>query len=320
MTAIAIFGICSACGVKPQVINDEEIMLADPTIIHYNGKFYMAGTQGGNPVGFTVYESDDLKNWIPTDSVPNLSVGATNFGSHGFWAPQFFPYKEKFGMLYTANEQVAIAYADSIVGRYYGNGLPIDASEKNIDPFLFKDTDGRYYLYHVRFNNGNYIWAGEYDMEKGKIKPNSLKQVLENDQSWEDTGTFESAPIMEGPTVIKLKDTYYLFYSANHFQSKDYAVGYATSKSPMGPWIKNPDNPIINSSIVGEPGAGHGDVFIDNHGEYKYVYHVHNSDSVVSPRKTRIISLNLTPRDNDSIPYTITVDVKKITKPVQKRD
>ena len=31
---------------------------------------------------------------------------------------------------------------------------PVDISEKNIDPFLFRDDDGKYYLYHVRFNRG----------------------------------------------------------------------------------------------------------------------------------------------------------------------
>lgn len=320
IASIAIIGSCCACGVTSLVTDENEILLADPTIFPYNGKYYMAGTQGGDRPGFTVYESTNLINWTPTDSIPNLSIGETVFGSHGFWAPQFFPYHEKIRMLYTANEQVAIASADSIDGRYYGNRLPIDPSEKNIDPFLFKDDDGKCYLYHVRFNNGNYIWVGEYDLENNVIIPGTLKQVLDNDQSWENTGAFESVPIMEGPTVIKIKDVYYLFYSANHFMSPDYAVGYATAKSPAGPWIKNPDNPIIHRNIVRENGAGHGDVFIDNNREYRYVYHVHNSDSVVSPRRTRILSLNLILTDNDSIPYKITVDTDKIIKPVKQRE
>lgn len=44
-------------------------------------------------------------------------------------------------------------------------------------------------------------------------------------------GNYISNPIMEGPSVIKLKDTYYLFYSANHFMNIDYAVGYAIASS-----------------------------------------------------------------------------------------
>lgn len=316
LTEIAVFGICISCNESLNTDDKDELLLADPTIFPYDGKFYMAGTQGGNPAGFTVYKSTDLIKWAATDSIPNLSVGNDIFGTQGFWAPQFFPYNGKTGMLYTANEQVAIAFADSISGRYHGSGFPIDASEKNIDPFLFKDDDGKYYLYHVRFNNGNYIWVGEYDVEDNVIKPSTLKQVFANDQDWEHTGSYDSDPIMEGPTVIKIKDTYYLFYSANHFKSKDYAVGYATSSSPTGPWTKNPSNPIIHRSIVGESGAGHGDVFIDNGGEYRYVYHVHNSDSIVSPRRTRILSLNLSSNDNDTIPYTITANTSDIIIPI----
>ncbi len=63
---------------------------------------------------------------------------------------------------------------------------------------------------------------------------------------------------MEGPTVVKLDDLYYLFYSANHFKNIDYAVGYATSTSPYGPWKKHANNPIIHRSIVHENGSDMG--------------------------------------------------------------
>ena len=49
----------------------------------------------------------------------------------------------------------------------------------------------------------------------------------------------------EGPSVLKKEGIYYLIYSANHFESKNYGVGYATSDSPMGPWKKYEENPIL---------------------------------------------------------------------------
>lgn len=75
------------------------------------------------------------------------------------------------------------------------------------------------------------------------------------------TPTYKSAPVMEGPTVMKWDGVYYLFYSANHFMNIDYSVGYATASSPFGPWKKHPNSPIIHRSLVGENGSGHGDVF-----------------------------------------------------------
>ena len=71
----------------------------------------------------------------------------------------------------------------------------------------------------------------------------------------------------------------------------DYAVGYAWSESPLGPWTKHPSSPVIDRSIVGENGSGHGDVFKGLDGKFYYVYHVHNSGKTVSPRKTRIVPL-----------------------------
>ena len=95
----------------------------------------------------------------------------------------------------------------------------------------------------------------------------------------------------------------------------DYAVGYATSSSPLGPWKKYKNNPILHRSIVGENGSGHGDIFKNTKGNYYYVYHVHNSDSCVSPRKTRIVPLKM--KKNSEGIYDIPVSQNKVIKPYQ---
>ena len=71
----------------------------------------------------------------------------------GFWAPQIIKDGNRYLFAYTANEQTVLAASDSLNGIYtQAEPLPIDGSEKNIDPFLFTDSDGRSYLYHVRFD------------------------------------------------------------------------------------------------------------------------------------------------------------------------
>ena len=293
---------------------DDDVFFADPTITVIDGVYYLAGTQGGNPPGFTILRSEDLQTWTPaaSDSILNITPGHNVFGTKGFWAPQFVPTDSCVYMFYTANEQIAIAKADSINGSYSWDGTPIDDSEKNIDPFLFTDIDGRHYLYHVRFDHGNFLWVGEFDFNTGHFVEGSLSPVFRNDQQWEHTLAYESAPIMEGPTVIRIDDKYYLFYSANHYMSPDYAVGYATATSPRGPWTKNPENPIIHRNIVGERGSGHGDVFTDSDGCFRYVYHVHNCDTVPNPRRTRIISLKA---DDSTDPIKFSVDSSTIMRP-----
>ncbi len=312
---------CNRAGAPAHTDTDREgteIFFADPTVFVENGKYYLSGTRNQEPLGFALLESDNLRDWhyARPDSMI-LRKGEGVFGDKGFWAPQFYKLGDKYLYLYTANEQVAMAQSDSISGLFTQQNIePIDASEKNIDPFLFRDDDGKFYLYHVRFNHGNFLWVAEFNPETGHIAEGTLRPVFKNTQPWEHTGAYPSDPIMEGPTLIKLDGTYYLFYSANHFMSPDYAVGYATAPSPLGPWTKNEANPVISRKIVGEKGSGHGDVFTDRDGTLRYVYHVHNSDSVVSPRRTRIVTLRVDKSKGQ--PYSITADPESVIVPVRK--
>ena len=73
---------------------------------------------------------------------------------------------------------------------------------------------------------------------------------------------------------------------------------------------------MISREIVGEAGSGHGDIFTDNEGELRYVFHVHNSDDKVSPRRTRIVTLKIIPSDNPAVPARIVADPTTLTKPL----
>jgi beta-xylosidase len=301
----------------------QELFLADPTIYVEGGTYYLTGT-GGNrrvPSGFSILESKDLKTWTSPSGEKDstrmiLTRGDQTFGTKGFWAPQIFKTGDTYYLTYTADEQTVLAQSNSLLGAYRQKEVvPIDGSGKNIDSFIFKDDDGKYYLYHVRLNNGNYLWAAEFDMEKGKIKHETLTKCFDQTEPWEATPNYASDPIMEGPTVIKLKNKYYLFYSANHFLNIDYAVGYAVSDSPCGPWIKQKDSPILHRSIVGENGSGHGDFFEGIDGGLYYVYHVHFGTSQVSPRKTRIVPV-IKKWDAEKGLYTFSVKGDEVIVPV----
>ncbi|RXF70597.1 glycoside hydrolase family 43 protein [Arcticibacter tournemirensis] len=302
----------------------QEIFFADPTIYVHNGKYYLTGTGGGKgKPGFSVLESTDLKSWASPAGTKGpaymiLSKGAQVYGTDGFWAPQIFKANNTYYLAYTASEQTALAQSSSLLGPYrQKEAVPIDGSAKNIDPFVFKDDDGKYYLYHVRFNKGNYLWVAEFNLKEGKIKPVTLKKCFDQTESWEATPNFESVPIMEGPTVFKLKNKYYLFYSANHFKNIDYSVGYAISDSPYGPWTKQKDSPIIHRSVTGENGSGHGDLFKGLDGELYYVYHVHFDSGQVSPRRTRIVPV-VKQWDAQASIYKFSVKRDEIIVPVLK--
>jgi xylan 1,4-beta-xylosidase len=282
---------------------DRSIYVADPTIFVHEGVFYLYGTKSGNmdssSVGFPVYTSTNLVDWTravgPNDGLALIKGDA--FGERGFWAPQIFPYNGKFYMAYTANESIAFAVSDAPLGPFKNpQMLPITAPVRMIDPFVFFD-DGKIYLYHVRVHQGNRLFVAEMNPDLLSIKPETLVECITAEGSWEDTAN-ASWKVVEGPTVIKRNGLYYMVYSANHFRNPDYAVGYAVSDSPYGPWRKSPDSPIIHGSMFNESGTGHGDVFFDEQGNMFYVFHTHLSKTEISPRKSAIVELEFV-KDND---------------------
>ncbi len=281
--------------ISKSMAQQPSIFLADPTIFTDKGKYYLYGT--GSNQGFPVYESDNLESWKPAAEITgNLALKRGDaFGSGGFWAPQVIAYKGSYYMAYTADEHIAIAKASSPAGPFKQDTLrAISGTGEQIDPFIFFDDDGKIYLYHVKLQNGNRIFVAEMKSDLSDVIAATEKECISGTDKWENTAGSDW-PVTEGPTVLKYKNTYYLIYSANDFRNKDYAVGYATSESPMGPWKKYAGNPIISRQTIGNNGSGHGDVFFDRKNNMYYVLHTHRSDEKVSPRATGFLRLTFKP-------------------------
>lgn len=278
-------------------MDSSQIYLADPTIFYYDDTYYLYGTTGnpkmGKDKGFLVYTSKNLSEWSGPNGVKNglaLQKGDA-FGEIGFWAPQVFEYNDTFYMAYTANEHIAMATSKSPLGPFINASKEaLKAPDKQIDPFVFFDDDGRKYLYHVRLTQGNRIYVAELQDNLMAIKPETLRECIVGERDWENTQKTDW-PVTEGPTVLKHKGLYYLIYSANDFRNPDYAVGYAISESPYGPWKKSDNSPIINKKLLAENGPGHGDLFVDLQGDMQYVLHTHYNDSLTQPRRTANIKL-----------------------------
>lgn len=81
----------------------------------------------------------------------------------------------------------------------------------------------------------------------------------------------------EGSFTFKHENHYYIMYSANYYAGENYAVGYATSNNPLGPFKKADNNPILqkNTPLGGEvTGTGHNSVlFLDGTKKMYCVYH-----------------------------------------------
>ncbi len=304
-----------------QQTTDNTIHLADPTIFLNKGTYYLYGTVEGNSgQGFLVYTSNDMKTWkIPSEVKDGYALKKGDaFGDKQFWAPQVFAYNNKFFMAYVANENIAVAQSNSPLGPFTQTvKVALSAPVKQIDPFIFIDDDGKKYLYHVRLINGNKLFVAEMTDDFSAIKPETLTECINATEDWENTT--HAYPVAEGPSILKHNNLYYFVYTANDFRNPDYAVGYAVSSSPYGPWKKYTGNPILSRKNIGKNGTGHGDFIKDDKGNLVYVFHTHNSDTKVAPRTTAIIKAKFS-KDSSTGIYKLTMNAKSFYYPVKRTD
>lgn len=230
-----------------------EIGPADPTILLYDGVYYMYPT--GDNTSYHVYTSYDLVHW---SKGPKVFVP----GGINIWAPDVFyhPADGKFYLYYTADLKIGVAVADSPVGPFVDQGILLDGF---IDAHLFQDADGKYYLY---FTDIGHIYVQQ--MSSPLTLTGSRQVILQPSQSWE----MQWGSVNEGPWMIKHNGLYYLLYSGSGADSQYYAVGYATAASPLGPFTKYSGNPIVHSGS-GVYGPGHGAVTTDAAGNLWHIYH-----------------------------------------------
>ena len=214
---------------------------ADPTARVFNGRLYVYPShdvgycqpgQGDNNYcmpDYHVFSTSDLVNW--TDHGKIIDQRDVPWGVHdafGMWAPDCI---EKGGKYYhffpgvprdrSAFRRMGIAVADRPEGpfRVLPNYLP---GVKGFDPGLFKDDDGKVYLYYIH--------------------DGVLRGVRLADNMQQTIGNVVDIPMpdgyKEGPFTFKRNGIYYFTFA--HVPDRNgiraYEIGYATSRSPLGPF------------------------------------------------------------------------------------
>ncbi len=229
-------------------------------------------TNKGESDGFEVYVSDDLQTW--TNLGYCLEKGKGAIGSQMFWAPEVYQYKNKFYMVYTADGHCCIAVADKPEGPFICENSEYLIDVDSIDPHLFFDDDGRVYLYYSDVTCGNRVFVTEMKEDLSGLKTDKKILLIEaQNNTWENLNN--AYPVAEGPFVLKHNGLYYLSYSCNNVIDPHYAVGYAVSDSPWGPFERYEGNPIL----IGKKqlrGFGHHSFVYDKEGDLICVHHCHN--------------------------------------------
>lgn len=269
-----------------------EFQAADPGVLKVDGKYYCYSTSA--PIGYYVYVSDDLVNWENAGLCMGEAWGLSKSGY--YWAPEVVQRSDgKFVMVASVEEHLGFAVADSPLGPF--EPVPKWTFDKSIDGHIFLDDDGRGYLFYVSWRSGHEygIWACELNDDLTSVKPGTEVQIMKPADQWEKAW----GSVTEGPFVLKHNGLYYLTYSGSGYDGKEYAVGYATSHNPLGPYRRYEANPILSytSKLYG-PGH-HSFTTSPDGSELIMVYHVHASTTEVHPRKICIDRARFAPTDGD---------------------
>lgn len=271
--------------------------IGDPYVLRHEGRYYLYATS--SPRGFKVWESIDLVDWELRGMALDAEDEPNRWGIEAFWAPEVIHYRDAFYMVFSARTaqgslKLALAKSDSPLGPFRTVKVPLVERELSyIDGHFFIDDDGTPYLFYVKDCSENVI-DGVHTSEI-YVQPMSddLTELLGEpvlavrpDQPWE--GIDKDWRWNEGPFVLKVDGIYYLMYSANVFSSPEYAVGYATAPSPLGPWTKAAENPILaQRPEIGVSGPGHNSVTLSPDGtELFIVYHTHTDPKRPSGNRT----------------------------------
>ncbi|MEK7677487.1 MAG: glycoside hydrolase family 43 protein, partial [Verrucomicrobiota bacterium] len=239
--------------------------LADPAVIRHDGVYYLYATgEVDGDHGTRVYTSTNLVDW---------QRGPVVFqpGQPHVWAPDVWrdPDSGRFYLYYTVNQTVGVAEADGPLGPFTLRRKFFDHA---IDAHLFRDDDAKLYLYFVQLPGFRITVQPMASPTEPAGEP---KLILQPEAEWEK----RAGHVTEGPWMIKRQGRYYLLYSGSGADTPDYAVGYATADSPLGPFTRAAHNPIVRRA-EGLFGPGHGCAVQDAAGQWWHVYHQKRSDRI----------------------------------------
>ena len=253
----------------------------DPDLLRVGDEYYAYATNADS-VNIPVARSADLVHWdVLEDPLPILPSWAVQSFGHA-WAPEVFRsgdnryvmyFTARFAIGFDGRQCIGVATSEDPGGPFSSpNPEPFICQMDeggSIDPSMFQDTDGqRYVLWKNDGNSGGWqTWLYIQKVsEDGLTLEDEPWQLLTVDQVWEGI-------VVEAPTLWYQDGKYYLFYSANAFNDRRYAVGYAVSERILGPYVKA-ERPFLATDLAaGVVGPGGQDIVTGPRGGTWILFH-----------------------------------------------
>jgi beta-xylosidase len=278
-------------------LNDGAVIagdFADPSIIKVDKTYFAVGTSSEWAPHFPIFKSTDLKNWSQAGYVFDK---APEWTSGSFWAPEYYKIKDTYYIYYTARRKSDdVSYIGVATSKYPDKGFTdhgtfITFGKEAIDAFLFNDNGQLYITFKAYGLDKRPIEILGYKLSADGLKlegePFSL---LKDDQK---IG-------MEGQSILKKGDYYYLFYSAGGCCGVrcSYNVRVARSKNFAGPYEFYANNPILSENDKWKC-MGHGTFVKGDNGADFYIHHAYNKESVAITGRQGLISELVWPNGNE---------------------
>jgi len=238
---------------------------ADPVITPYKGEYYLFATISGG-----YWKSPDMINW--------KYIVPSRWPMEDICAPAAISVRDTLYLFQSTFEQRPIFYTTTPeTGKlsFYNRWLP--QLPKNVgpwDPALFYDEDlNKWYMYWGS-SNVYPIYGAELDKSKNLTYKSEYKGLLKlhpDLHGWERFGRDHRdtiKPFVEGAWMTKFKNKYYLQYGAPGTEYNVYANGTYISDDALGPFTYANYNPISYKPGGFVTGAGHGNTFQDNYGNW----------------------------------------------------
>lgn len=258
------FLLCPGCLIAKNPIVPPGVYMADPEGHQWaNGSMYVYVSRDESPDyycswRYDLLRSDNLRDWTivenifaskgPEDKVP--------YSDELLFAPDGAYRNGKYYLYYcqAGGRSEGVAVANTPEGPY-SDGIEMKGLNQ-IDPAVFVDDDGQAYYY----------W-GQFTAKGAKLKDNMVEI---DHSSVVELLTEEEHFFHEGISMRKRNGIYYLVYS--HLRKgRPTCIGYATSKSPLGPF-KYGGVIVDNAGCDPESWNNHGSIAEFN-GKWYVFYH-----------------------------------------------
>lgn len=239
--------------------------------IYIYGSYDFSGDTTYCSYEYRVFSSADLIDWTDhgisfTTPKPDSKV---KWNDCPLYAPDCI-YKDDLYYLYfcIADNSEGVATSPFPYGPFE-NPVPVEGAHGDaIDPAIFIDDDGQAYYYWGQFN----LRGARLNPDMKSIDKSTLNTSLINEKEH---------GFHEGASMRKRNGIYYLVYT-DISRGRATCMGYATSKSPLGPFVKG-GIIIDNTGCDKETWNNHGSIAEFN-GKWYIFYHRSSQASIFSRR------------------------------------